>query len=79
MCGLWCSGPPSERHLMWPFASCGSARVVTAHSAAGTLPGSLVSYGILSFESTGLCVNVPYVSLLEKSFLYFIDWGLLNI
>lgn len=63
---------------MWPFATSSSARVVAAHSAAGALSGALISCGTLSFKSTGLCVNVAYVSLLEKSFLYFIDWGSLN-
>lgn len=47
-------------------------------TAAGVLLGALISCGTPSFANPGLGVNVAYVSLLEKSFLNFIDWGSLN-
>lgn len=63
---------------MWPFATHSSTHIVAAPTVAGAILGALISCGTLSFENPGLAVHVAYVSLLEKSFLYFIDWGSLN-
>lgn len=78
MCGLQCSGPTPGRCLMWPFAIHSSTRIVAAPTVAGAILGALISRGTFSFESPVLGAHVAYVSLLERSFLHFIDWGSLS-